>query len=172
MTPSLDPGARIRVLRTGDRTAQEATLVSLDQESLTIQPGGCCIVDTMPIESVAAIDVSRGIGISAGRVASGMLVGALAGGVAGWVVGEAGCHGLDSNELCGIGIVVWPMILGAGGAVLGALWGIERKVERWERVYPPTHASILMAPTLHGGLALGAAIPFDIGSPNRAADRK
>ena len=69
-------------------------------------------------------------------------------------------------------IKIFILLLGAGGAVLGALWGMEPKVERWERIYPPTGASLLIAPTPHGGLAIGAAIPLDFGAPNRVASRE
>lgn len=166
-----EPGAHIRVLRAGDSTPQEATLLSFEHDTLIMELGDCCVVDTIPGASLATVDVSRGVGISAGRVAGGMAFGALAGVVAAWAVTEVGCRLPDSNELCGIGFELWSVVLGTGGAALGALWGIESKVERWERIYPPTSASLLIAPTSHGGLAIGATIPLDFGSPNRVASR-
>ncbi|HEY9429030.1 MAG TPA: hypothetical protein VIR34_17855 [Gemmatimonadaceae bacterium] len=171
-TVAAEPGARIRVLRAGDRIPQEATLLSFDNDTLIMALDGCCIVDTIPRASLSAVDVSRGVGVSPGRVAGGIVFGGFAGVVAGWAVTEVGCSLPDSSELCGLGIAVWPVVLGAGGAVLGALWGMEPKVERWERIYPPTGASLLIAPTPHGGLAIGAAIPLDFGAPNRVASRE
>lgn len=167
-----EPGARIRVLRTGDRTPQEATLLSFDHDTLIMELGDCCIVDTIPTTSLAAVDVSRGAGIDAGRVLGGMTWGLLAGLGAGWLVTEVGCRVSDGNELCALGFLKWGTILGAGGLVAGILWGTEGDSERWERIYPPTDASLLIAPTSHGGLAIGAAMPLDFGAPRRAAGSK
>jgi len=163
------PGTRIRVLRTGDDTPQEATFVSFDHDTLLLKPGGCCIVDSIPIESITAVDVSGGIGVSAGRVAGGIVFGALAGTVVGWGVGNVACSMPESGELCGLGVALLATALGAGGAVLGVVWGIESKVERWERIYPPGDVALLVAPTSEGGISVGASIPIDMGSPLRHA---
>lgn len=172
MAPPAEHGARIRVLRTGDRTPQEATLVSFDHDTLVMELGDCCVLDTIPTRSLASVDVSRGAGVDAGRVLGGMTWGLLAGLGAGWLVTEVGCRFSDGNELCALGFLKWGTILGAGGLVAGILWGTEGGTERWERIYPPTDAMLLVAPTSRGGLAIGAAIPVDFGSPRRAASRQ
>lgn len=166
-----DPGARIRVLRAGDRVPQEATLVAFGRDTIIIQSGGCCVVDTIPIASLAAVDVSRGMGVDTGRLLGGMTFGLMAGAGAGYAVGALGCRVSDAGELCGLGAMKWMMILGAGGVVAGALWGAESEPERWERIYPPGRASILVAPSSNRGFAIGVVIPLDIGSIGDVAAR-
>lgn len=162
-----EAGARIRVLRSGDRIPQEATLISFDHDTLIMELGDCCIRDTIPAASLAAVDVSRGRGVDAGRVIGGMTWGLLAGVGAGWLVGQVGCRLSEGNELCALGAVKWSVILGVGGLVAGALWGTEGNAERWERIYPPDQASLLLGPASRGGFAIGVTIPLDAGSSGR-----
>jgi hypothetical protein len=56
------------------------------------------------------------------------------------------------------------VILGAGGVVCGALWGLESKTEEWERVYPPERVSLLVAPNPEGGLSVGLRLSLRTGS--------
>lgn len=159
-----DSGARIRVLRTGENVAQDGKFVSLYRDTLVFEPGDCCVTDTTALSTVAAIDLSRGVSVSPGRVLGGMTWGLFAGMGAGWLVGEIGCRQPDSSELCGIGIGVWMAILGAGGLVTGAIWGMESKVERWERIYPPGRAALFVAPSSDSRVLVGVVIPMGIGS--------
>ncbi len=152
------PGERIRILRVGESVPQDARLVSLGRDGLIFRPGGCCVTDTAVLSSITRIDVSRGAGIDPGRVAEGMAFGGLAGASVGWLVGALGCRLPGAGELCGVGTGVWMAILGAGGVLTGALWGIESKSERWERVYPPVQASLLVTPAPNHGVAFGVAI--------------
>jgi hypothetical protein len=157
-----DSAARIRVLRIGDRVPQDARLVSLRRDTLVYQVGGCCSTDTAALSSLAAIDVSRGIDIGPERVLGGMAFGLLAGMGAGWLVGEVRCSLPDSGELCGIGVGVWMVALGAAGLITGAVWGMESKEERWERIYPPDQASLFVAPAPNHGIAFGVSMPLDV----------
>ncbi|HEY9448697.1 MAG TPA: hypothetical protein VIQ74_07345 [Gemmatimonadaceae bacterium] len=166
-----DPGARIRVLRAGDRVPQEATLVAFGRDTMIVQLGGCCAVDTIPIASLAAVDVSRGMGVSESRVLGGMAFGLIAGVGAGWAIGVLGCRAPNAGEFCVLGIPYWATILGAGGLAAGALWGMESKTERWDRIYPPRRASLFVSPSKDRGFAIGVVIPLDIGSIGDVAAR-
>ena len=160
-TAAVDPGTHIRVLRTDSRVPQEATLVAFGRDSLVFQPGGCCVVDTVPLSSLTAVDVRRGVAISEGRVLGGMAWGLLAGLGAGLAVGEVACRAPEAGELCGLGTMKWMTILGASGLIAGALWGAESKVEKWERIYPPRRASLIVAPNMDRGFSIGVVIPLD-----------
>lgn len=157
------PGSRVRVLRSGDEVPQEATLISFDRGTLVMQPGGCCLVDSIPIDSLVALDVSRGVTLDPGRVLGGMTWGLLAGAGAGWAVGALGCHLPGAGEMCALGAGKWMAILGAGGLVAGMLWGIESKEDDWDRVYPPGEASLLIAPNREHGVMVGVSLPWAMG---------
>jgi hypothetical protein len=124
--------------------------------------GGCCATDTAALSSLAAIDVSRGVDVDAGRVLGGMTWGLLAGLGAGWLVTEMGCRLPDSSELCGLGAARWMPILGGVGLITGAIWGIESKEERWERNYPPDRVSLFVAPGPDHGVIAGVALSLEL----------
>lgn len=157
-TAVADSGAHIRILLAGSRIPQEATLLTFGHDTLIARLGDCCVVDTIALSSLAAVDVRKGISMDAGRVVAGMALGLMAGVGAGWAISEVGCRTSGAGETCGLGAVKWTMILGAGGLVAGALWGAESRVEHWERIYPPTRASIVVAPTSGSGVLVGIAI--------------
>lgn len=158
------PGSRVRVLRIGDDVPQEATLVELRHDILVIQPGGCCAVDTIPIASLATLDVSQGVSVSPTRVLGGMALGGMAGVGAGWLVTVIGCKAPDAPGTCALAGVRWIPLLAVGGIVAGALWGMESTTEQWERIYPPERVSLLVAPSSGGGVSIGLRLPLRIGS--------
>ncbi len=157
-----DSAGRIRVLRVGDQLPHDAKLVALRRDTLIYQAGGCCDTDTAALASLAAIDVSRGAYVDPGRVLGGMTWGLLAGLGAGWLVTAVGCRLPNSSELCGLGATRWMPILGGVGLVTGALWGIESKEERWERIYPPDQASLFVAPAPYHGVVAGVALSLEL----------
>jgi hypothetical protein len=157
-----DSAARIRVLRIGDRVPQDGRLVSLRRDTLIYQLGECCVTDTAALSSLAEVDVSRGMDIDPGRVLGGMTWGLLAGLGAGWLVTAVGCRLPDSSELCGPGGARWIPNLGGVGLITGALWGVESKEERWERVYPPEEASLFVAPSANHGVRVGVALSLEL----------
>jgi hypothetical protein len=157
-----DSAARIRVLRVGDEVPQNARLVSLRRDTLIYQLGECCATDTAALSSLAAIDVSQGADIDPGRGLGGMTGGLLAGVGAGWLVTAVGCRLPNSSELCGLGVTRWLPIFGGVGLISGALWGIEAKEERWERIYPPDQASLFVAPAPNHGVAVGVAMSLEL----------
>lgn len=157
-----DSAARIRVLRIGDYVPRDGRLVSFRRDTLIYQAGGCCATDTAALSSLAAIDVSRGADIDPGRVLGGMTWGLLAGLGAGWLVTAVGCRLPNSSELCGLGATRWMPIFGGVGLISGALWGIESKEERWERIYPPDQASLYVAPAPSHGVAVGVAMSLEL----------
>jgi hypothetical protein len=161
-TTVADPGARVRIFRTGSQVPQDATLLEFGHDSVIVQPGGCCTVDTIPLSLLTAVDVSRGVSVDPGHVLGGMALGLMAGVAAGWTIGAVACKSPDAGELCGIGAIYWATILGAGGLTAGALWGMESKVERWDRIYPPRRASIFVAPNADRGFSIGVVIPLDV----------
>jgi hypothetical protein len=157
-----DSGARIRVLRLGNQLPQDAELIALRRDTLIYQLGECCARDTAALSSLAAIDVSRGGDVDPGRVLGGMTWGLLAGLGAGWLVTAVGCRLPDSSELCGLGAARWMPLLGGIGLITGALWGIESKEERWERIYPPDQASLFVAPSPNHGVAMGVSLSLEL----------
>jgi hypothetical protein len=157
-----DSAARIRVLRIGDQLPQDARLVALRRDTLIYQLGGCCATDTAALASLAAIDVSRGAEVDPGRVFGGMTWGLLAGLGTGWLVTAAGCRLPSANELCALGATRWMPIFGGAGLIVGALWGIESKEERWERIYPPDQVSLFVAPGPDHGVTAGVALSLEL----------
>lgn len=159
-----NPGDRVRVLRAGDQVPQEAMLVSFRRDKLVVQPGDCCSLDSIPIDSLVALDVSRGVTTDAGRIFGGMTWGLLAGVGAGWLVGKLGCSVPGAAGTCALGAGKWMTILGAGGLIAGALWGLESREEEWDRVYPPMGASLHVAPGRSRGILVGVSLPLVLGS--------
>jgi hypothetical protein len=143
---------------------QEATLVSFRRDTLVVRPGDCCSLDSIPIDSLETLEVSRGVTTDAGRVFGGMTWGLLAGVGAGWLVGKLGCSVSGAAGTCGLGAGKWMTILGAGGLIAGALWGLESREEHWDRVYPPMGASLQVAPGRNRGILVGVSLPLVLGS--------
>lgn len=158
----INPGDRVRLLETGHQVPQEATLVSFHRDTLVVQRGSASR-DSIPIASLASLYVSRGISTDAGRVFGGMTWGLLAGVGAGWFVGKVGCSAFGAAGTCGLGVGKWMTILGAGGLVAGALWGLESREEEWDRVYPPMGASLQVTPGQHHDVLVGVSLPLVFG---------
>lgn len=156
-----DSGARVRLLRAGDRTWQEATFLRVANDTLQFQPPGCCVVEGVPLSGLRVLEVSRGKEISTGRVVNGMLIGTLAGGVVGALAGKLGCDA-HSSEFCGLGEVLFTYVGAGVGFVVGTGIGLSRQTERWERVYPPERAALWVVPGRSRGVMVGLTVPFEV----------
>ena len=154
------PGARIRVAHP-DAGIRVGTLIALANDTLVVRWADDSATARLPIAQVSRMDVSRG---SERRIMSrlgrgfgiGAASGALLGGVGGAMEdceGELFCIGPVG------GAVLGGAVLGAAGAVIGALTGLTPS-ERWERARLNSGRVALLLPTRRHGQAIGLAIAF------------
>lgn len=155
-----DSGARVRILRAGGYGWQVGTLVERAGDTLVVARPSCCARDTIGLGALYALDVSRGRGVSANRVFAGMVIGAIVGATGGYFVSGIGCETGSEGPPCELGQVIVGALAGASGLVLGGVIGAMLRVERWDPVYPPPRAGLLVRPSPTGrGVAVGVTIP-------------
>ncbi len=137
-----DSGAPIRIWRPGAWNWEQATFLELAGDSLVLIRG-CCGIDTVPMADVQSVAVINGRERRVSRVIGWAAMGAAVGAIGGIVYDRATCP--KGNELCGIGLIILVPWTALGGAVIGGLLG-SRKVDRWERIYPPDSAALMVVP--------------------------
>ena len=150
------PGARIRVSAQGLATTQVVgTVVALHADTLVLAPQSGRGLLALPLESVQRLDVSRGRKSLAG---AGAGIGGVIGAVSGAVWGAASCAepSFVAPEQCAI---MGGLLVGAGGALLGAVVGALSKTERWQEV-PLDQLRVSVVPQRDGGFALQASLRF------------
>ena len=163
----LERGDRVRI-SSGDLSG-EFTVVGVVEDTLMVAPD--LVAPPVPIQlgSLARLDVLE----TQRRTVRGAVIGGVAGAVGGALMWAALCNdkNCDDQGITGIcdafvnpvfdriGIV--PMVYGPvlGGAV-GALIGTAFKSEEWVPVVVPLPAQLSIAPSTHGGVALGYEYSF------------
>jgi hypothetical protein len=156
-----DSGARIRVTTVDDPRAKNGSLVSLTPDTLVFHPGYLTTLIRTPLDSIRAIEKSRGFR----RSSHSILVGAGIGGLVG--LGAAAAllalpSGGDGPSPVLAAVAYAPLIT-AAGMVAGGLIGSEHRKEEWSQLYPDvSQASIIVGPAGHGDMAFGMSIPYDV----------
>ena len=148
----------MRVWRKGAASTQEGRFVRLTSDSLIVQTGFCCALDTVQLTAIRELAVSRGLRRDVSRMTLGAIWGGAVGAGAGVVVTQLGCRS-SGNELCAAGITVWVPVLALAGAAVGALLS-SAKIEQWERIFPVNGAAIFVTPYRHRGVAISATLPL------------
>jgi hypothetical protein len=153
-------GARVRV--TAPSVSRElfqdegrrivGTLVSLTDETLTVQVSGHDDPAAVSRSSVQRFEISR----SRSKKRRGLLIGFLVGtgiGV-GLAAASGGSSACDSTSLSGCDVLLGTILLGLPGAIIGA---VAAPGERWDEI-PLGRVGLTITPTRGHGVA--AAISF------------
>jgi hypothetical protein len=130
----------------------------MDSDSYVLDVEGRYKPVAVPLTSLTSLQVSRGKRSLAGP---GALVGMVTGGVAGVSLALSACK----DDFCQSNgedkTVVVALVLGVGGAALGAgvgaLLGAFKKVDRWEEV-PLDAIRVGPAPNAPGGVAISVSL--------------
>jgi len=132
--PSIAEGARVRVYATGARGIMEYRGLRADTLALrSVETGGDLL---LPVSTIQGLYVSRGHRSRPAAAFRGLSIGFAVGGALGAATGLFG-----ETQATGFGavsrserVVVGAVALGALGATIGALVGVSRPGEKWERV--------------------------------------
>ena len=130
------------------------TLVSLTDETLTVQVRGHDDAAAVPLSSVQRFEISR----SRSRKSRGLLIGFLVGTAIG-VVGAAangGSSACDSTSVSGCDLLLSTIIVGLPGAIIGA---IAAPGERWEES-SIGRVGLIIAPRRDHGVSAAISLSF------------
>lgn len=130
------------------------TVLDARDKQIELRPDGQSERVTLPVESIAQLEVSRGRKSHPGK---GAVIGALAGAafVGAMCLAEGGC-GSKGEMISTEEAVVMSSAMGAGG---GALAGLFVRTERWEAL-PPGRIRLSVLPTPRRGLGLSVTLGF------------
>ncbi len=162
--PPVKVGDRVRVTAPDVRSAGIVQLLTTD--SLVMHPEYVFVMRpenvapnrlAIPLASVTRLELSMPAGSQAGQ---GALYGLAIGVFGGSVVGFAACEGndffVDVASTCALAGAV---ILGAGGALVGAILGAMISGTRWEEV-PLDQLRVSFGPQRDGRLGFGLSVRF------------
>jgi len=165
----LQPGQLVRVTcAQAELHNTKAVIVALRRDTLTLQyerfrvdahgrrHKDTLVTDT-PVAAVTRLAMHRGQRSAwASGLVYGFMGGALMGGVLGLASGDdpPGWFSMTAGEKAGAGVVVFGVLGGVGGLVIGAL----TKSDKWEHV-PLDRLRVSVVPTRRG-FGLGARIAF------------
>ena len=156
--PPIEAGARVRVTAPDLGLKKSVgTCLELSDGSMRFAPPPGVDPQTIPFASMTRLDVHRG---RHGHPWLGAGIGFLAGAATGAVFGSALCKETDcTEEDKGDVVVASAAIFGAGGALLGALFGAAFQTDRWEEV-PLDQLRVSFVPQRDGRFALGLSVEF------------
>jgi hypothetical protein len=160
-TPTLPPGARVRVTAPAYGSARQVgTVLALRGDTLVLQTAANPDTLLLPWSGVTGLEVSRG---RRRQVREGIGFGFLAGAAFGMLIGLAdGDDPPDSFIAFSAGekALFAGAVLGGIGAVVGGVLGAASPTDRWERVpLRSVEARVGAAPGGHG-LALSLSARF------------
>jgi len=148
-------GSYVRV-RVSDRMKVGTSLWSRDD---TLSLGYCCGVspDTIPLDSIRAMDVHEGAWNSTKHVVGGMAIGLFGGAGLAYGISEPPCRRQDGDGLCEVGVVATTVGAALVGLIVGGVVGanIDKK-----KAWRPVRLRVSVAPDPRSGLRLGLAIPL------------
>ena len=153
------PGSRVRIVPVADALPTEGSLVAMTPDTISVHVGMSSTMVSLPMDSVRAVDVSRGIHSSFGHVVRNGAIGLVAGVGVVALIGAGICRH-DPNGLCSVNAAVIAVPVGILGLVAGVVIARSHKKEDWDRIYERSRtASLLVGPTPRG-FAVGLSIPF------------
>ena len=158
-TPSLAPGARVRVTTSTlnritwsqNEMIKEGTLVTLYADTLMLRAKGKSAPLAIPLAHVTRLDVSRGGASRLESVSKGALIGLFACGA----LAALFVYKLTEGQ----GIFYGFLMGSVPGAAIGGGIGALMPGERWERV-PLERIRVSLSPQRHGGVRLAASFAF------------
>jgi hypothetical protein len=162
-------GSHVRVFPLAGAEPSEGTLAAMSPDSLSVRLGMSeSLLKTIPMDSVRAIDVGKGVRARHGAVLKGAGIGLVLGAGVAVLATSMGCASDRASDLgqlqCDLGYVLFGIPAGIVGAFAGAHVAKNHKSEQWERIFDRDRmASLLLGPTQHHGVALGMSIPFGSG---------
>ncbi len=170
--PPVAVGERVRIahscttrpVASGTRTdcRQDAgTLTAVTIDSVVLRHENGATLLSLPLTSVASLDISRGKRSQFGRGALiGLGVGVAGGGILGLVGGLASDHCIDDPNPCPGAFAAWGAILGIlPGLVVGGVAGAITKADRWEEI-PLDRLRVSLGPQRDGRFGLGLSVRF------------
>ena len=135
----VDSGTFLRITAHNGSTT-EGRLVARSGDGLLVTPSdGAPVADGILIRSADISGVE--MRTTSRHVAKGAGSGVLAGAVGGLFAGVLGCSsasGQQGENLCGLGYLFFPPILGFIGGVAGAVIGLTQHEETWTPVLAPS----------------------------------
>jgi len=159
-------GSHVRVFPLAGTEPSEGTLAAISPDSLSVRLGmSASVLKSIPMDSVRAIDVGKGVRASHGAVLKGAGIGLVLGvGVAVLATSLKCASDRTSGEgpaMCDVGYVLFGIPAGIVGAFTGAHVARSHKREQWERLFDRDRVtSLLLGPTQHHGVAIGMSIPL------------
>jgi hypothetical protein len=156
--PPVQEGDRIRV--SAESASGVYFVLGLNGDTVALQGPFDAVATHLPLNSIRRLEISRGprsVGRGALRGAGrGLAVGAGIGIAAGLISGddEAGLLAFSAEEKA----LVFAILLGGPGAVVGGIIGGAWPGERWERV--ALHERVGLSTTRTGALALSYNLRF------------
>ncbi len=157
--PPVKVGDRVRVTAP-DVGRREGTVQLLTTDSLVMRLpgyGGTPNRLAIPLASVTRLELSMPGGSQAGQGALyGFSIGVFGGSVVGFVACEGNDFFVDVASTCALAGAV---ILGAGGALVGAILGAMISGTRWEEV-PLDQLRVSFGPQRDGRLGFGLSVRF------------
>ena len=164
------PGSHVRIYPLAGTQPSEGSLLAMTSDSLSLHIGSSSIVQTLPMDSVRAIDVGQGTRARHVVLRDAALGAAIGIGVV-FLADRAVCADRhDQSSTCDINAYLFGIPVGIGGALIGAHIGKNGRKEQWKRVFDRERvAKVLVGPTAHHGFAVGLSIPF--GGSGSAAEQ-
>ncbi|MBA2685176.1 MAG: hypothetical protein H0U66_11875 [Gemmatimonadaceae bacterium] len=152
-------GSRIRVIQAGAALPTEGSLVAMSSDSISLHLGMSSTLLSMPMDSVRAVDLSRGRFTSFGTAARDGAIGLVVGVGVVALGGKLFCAH-SGGDYCGLDAALLAVPFGVVGLVSGVAIARRHKTEHWKRVYDRPATALLIGPAPRGGFAVGLSIPF------------
>jgi hypothetical protein len=157
------PGSRVRIVPLSDALPTEGFLVAMTPDTVSVHVGLSSTMQSVPMDSVRAIDVSLGIYSNFGHVVRDGAIGLVAGVGVVALIGTGICRH-DSNGYCSLNAAVIAIPVGVLGLVSGVVIARSHKKENWDRIYERSRTTSLLVGPTPGGVLVGLSIPFGSGA--------
>ena len=156
-------GARIRIIPIGVAAPTEGSLVAMRTDTISVRLGLSNTLVSMSMDSVRAVDLSKGVYTGFGHTIRDGAIGFASGaGIVGLI--GAGVCPHSGNDLCDVDAVLTAIPVGLVGMFIGLHVAQSHKREHWERVYDRPSTALLIGPAPRGGFEIGLSIPFGGGA--------
>lgn len=132
---SLQQGARIKIEGNHGR-GKVGTFMGVSNDSLQfLRDGESSSATAIHLGEVKSVQVSRGRSRSSGLLVDGLIGTAVGIGVGG-ILGAATYRGIPNCSICSASdaAVIGAVVGGAGGLIVGSVYGVSRGREVWESV--------------------------------------
>ncbi|MFN2400224.1 MAG: hypothetical protein ABR543_16540 [Gemmatimonadaceae bacterium] len=145
-----------------DTNVRIGTIASISADTLVIREGKDGALHTIPIDSVARLEMSRGRGMNGRNMVAGALLGFAVGAAIGVATASKGSS-CDENSICfeeDFAPMGGALVGGLGGALVGTLIGAAMAGERWQTVKLASPRSSFRLDASGRGLSASAQLRF------------